>query len=141
LQAWYRKSINDGEGSSLTAVGDLRGNALVAGEADEVEGGVFVVILGHTPLYSGPGAGAAEELGERLHLRPPVVEEPVVEDAKVPHLFPSVFCVALAGRRRRRAWRLRRRRAEGIESCVREEKTYVNHSAQWAYRLYGPDCK
>ena len=83
------KSIKDGEGSSLTAVGDLSGETLVAGEADEVEGGVLVVVLGHTPLDGVPGAGATEELGERLHFRPPVVQEPVIGDAKVPHLSAS----------------------------------------------------
>lgn len=70
---------------AFTAVGDLRGEALVAREADEVEGGVDVVVLRHAPLDGVPGARPAEELGEGLHLGPPVVEEPVVEDAEVPH--------------------------------------------------------
>jgi hypothetical protein len=73
--------MNADEGRSLTAVGDLRGKTLVAGEAHEVERGVRVVVLQQAPLDGVPGAGAAEELGERLHLRPPVVQEPVVKYA------------------------------------------------------------
>lgn len=71
---------------ALTAVGDLGGQALVAGEAYEVERRIFVVVLRHAPLDGFAGARAGEELGERLHLRPPVVQEPVVEHAQVPHL-------------------------------------------------------
>jgi len=71
---------------ALTAVGDLGGEAHVAGEADEVEWRVFVVVLWHAPFDGSAGARAGEELGEGLHLRPPVVQEPVVEYAQVPHL-------------------------------------------------------
>jgi hypothetical protein len=66
---------------ALTAVGDLGGEALVSGEANEVERGVYVVVLRHTPLDGFAAPRAGEELGEGLHLRPPVVQEPVVEDA------------------------------------------------------------
>ena len=66
---------------ALTAVGDLGGEALVSGEANEVEGRVYVVVLRHAPLDGFAGARAGEELGEGLHLRPPVVQKPVVEDA------------------------------------------------------------
>lgn len=69
------------KGLALTTVGDLGGEALVSGEADEVEGGVYVVVLRHAPLNRFAGARAGEELGEGLHLRPPVVQEPVVKDA------------------------------------------------------------
>lgn len=47
---------------------------------------IFVVVLRHAPLDGFAGARAREELGEGFHLRPPVVQEPVVEHAQVPHL-------------------------------------------------------
>lgn len=52
---------------------------------------VRVVILRHAPLDRFAGARAGEELGEGLHLRPPVVQEPVVEHAQVPHLCYAAF--------------------------------------------------
>lgn len=76
---------------ALTAVGDLGGQALVAREADEVERRVSMVVLRHAPLDGFAGARAGEELGEGLHLRPPVIQEPVVEHAQVPHLCCAAF--------------------------------------------------
>jgi hypothetical protein len=121
--------VGNGKGPSeleLTAVGDLGSEAFVARKADEVERRVGVVVLWHAPLDGVLGAGAPEELGEGLHLRPPVVQEPVVEHAQVPHLSCAISLLPLLLRRgeqsgsrgwlHRRWWR---RRPEGIEE---EEK-------------------
>jgi hypothetical protein len=65
----------------LTAVGDMSGEALVSREANEMKGGVYVVVLRHAPLYRFTDAWAGEELGKGLHLRSLVVQQHVVEDA------------------------------------------------------------
>jgi len=134
---------------ALTAVGDLGGEALVAGEADEVERRVFVVVLWHAPFDGSAGARAGEELGEGLHLRPPVVQEPVVEHAQVPHLcFAARLRPLLLGRWRNAGavpWLVSPAPAaaaaavEGIklsEGLRGRGKTYQNLGAPWL--TWGP---
>ena len=112
-----------------------------------MEGGVLVVVLQQAPLDGVSGAGAAEELGERLHLRTPVVQEPVVEDAKVPHLSPSDFAdLRLSGRSTTAAgqgvsggggWReskLRARRKDWSGNLHKPQST-------WAHYILSPGHK
>lgn len=61
-----------------------------------MEGRVYVVVLRKLPFQGARRRGllsaavaseGPKELGEGFDLRPPVVQEPVVEDAEKPHLF------------------------------------------------------
>lgn len=93
-----------------------------------MEGGVDVVVLRHAPLDGVPGARPAEELGEGLHLGPPVVEEPVVEDAEVPHPLGSACGptgLSSGESARVAAAASGRSGEEGIEAA-KKMKTYLN---------------